>query len=169
MDLDQLLQPFPVKKEAELVAKTMAKHPETVEKLWAICTSNQKHSWRAAWLFEKLYKIAPDLVRPYIPKMIALIPELKNEGKLREFLRLICCEPLPEDVSGAFINRCFDLLQSPATPIAIRVHALQVLYIFSLKEPDIQNELVLIINEQMQHGSAGFRNRAKKILAKINR
>lgn len=164
MDLKKLLDPFPIKKEAELVARSIAKDPNHVQQLWEWCISNEKHSWRATWLMDKVYDIDPNLVRPYIPKMIALIPTLENESKQRQYLKLISCEPIPKDISGEFINRCFDLLINTTTAVAVKAHAMQILYNFSIIEPDIKNELALILEEQMEHGSAGFCARARKLL-----
>lgn len=157
-----------MKKEAELVAQSIAKDPMHVQQLWEWCISEEKHSWRATWLMDKVYDIDPELVRPYIPKMIALIPTLPDESKLRQYLKLISSESLPQDIPGEFINRCFDLLTESSTAIAVKVHAMQVLYHFSLTEPDIQNELALIIEEQMEYGSTGFCSRARKILKKLS-
>ncbi len=168
MHLEKLLDPFPVKEEAILVAQSIAENPKFLKDLWEICISNKKHSWRATWLMDKVYDIAPELVRPYIPKMIKLIPTLENESKQRQFLKLISAEPLPDNISGDFINRCFDFLISSTTAIAVKVHAMQILYNFSLKETDIQNELALIIEEQLENGTTGFCSRGRKILKKIN-
>ncbi|WP_321308412.1 hypothetical protein [Marinifilum fragile] len=164
MDLKKLLDPFPIKKEAELAAQSIAKDPKHVRQLWKWCISNEKHSWRATWLMDKVYGIDPNLVRLYIPKMIALIPKLEDESKQRQYLKLISYEPLPRDISGEFINRCFDLLINATTAVAVKVHAMQILYNFSSREPDIKNELALILEEQMEHGTAGFCSRAKKLL-----
>lgn len=164
MDLKKLLDPFPIKKEAELAAQSIAEDPKHVRQLWEWCISNEKHFWRATWLMDKVYDVDPNLVRPYIPKMIALIPKLEDESKQRQYLKLISYEPLPLDISGEFINRCFDLLINATTAVAVKVHAMQILYNFSSREPDIKNELALILEEQMEHGTAGFCSRAKKLL-----
>ncbi|PKQ66970.1 hypothetical protein [Labilibaculum manganireducens] len=168
MELKKLLDPFPAKEEARLVAQSIAENPMYINELWDICISNEKHSWRATWILDKIYDIAPDLVRLYLPQMIELVPTLSNESKLRQYLKLISLEPLPGNVSGDFINYCFDALISSTSAIAIKVYAMQILYNFSLQEPDIQNELALVIEEQMENGSAGYCSRARKILKAIS-
>ncbi|PKQ60635.1 hypothetical protein BZG02_18780 [Labilibaculum filiforme] len=169
MELKKLLDPFPVKEEALLIAQSISENPVYMNDLWKICISSKKHSWRATWLLDKVYDIAPDLVRLYIPQMIELIPKLQNESKLRQYLKLISLEPLPTNISGDFINYCFDALISSTSAIAIKVYAMQILYNFSLQEPDIQGELTLIIEEQMENGSAGYCSRARKILKAIHK
>lgn len=167
MELEKLLDPFPVKEEAMLIAQSIAKNPEHIKALWEICISNEKHSWRATWILDKVYDIAPDLVRLYLPQMIEFVPNLENESKLRQYLKLISLEPIPSNISGDFINYCFDTLISSTSAIAIKVYAMQILYNFSLLEPDLQNELALIIEEQMENGSAGYCSRARRILKVI--
>lgn len=168
MDFEAILSTFPGKEAAVLIAKGIANEPKQMPKLWEFATSSHKVSWRACWLIDKVYDEAPDLVRPYIPLMIELIPNLECQSKQRQFLKLISAEPLPKTISGGFINRCFDLLISNATPVAVRVYAMQILFNFSQQEPDIKNELALIIQEHMNEGTAGFRCRGKKILKKLN-
>jgi len=168
MDFEKLLEPFPVKKEAELIAQSIANNPKHMKALWEFAISNAENSWRASWLIDKVYDIAPELVRPYLNDMIALLPDLTNESKRRQFLKIISLEPLSKNVSGKFINHCFDLLMANTTAIAIQVYAMQTLYHFSRYEPDIQNELALILQEKMDHGSAGFCSRARKILKAIS-
>ena len=167
MDFEKLLDPFPMKKEGNLIAQSIATDPKYMEELWNFTISDAKASWRAAWVIDKVYDVDPEIVRPYITKMIELVPNLENEGKTRHFLKIISQEPLPDEISGNFINHCFDLLVSNATAVAVKVHAMQVLYNFSLREPDIQNELVLILTEQMENGTAGFCSRGRKILKAI--
>ncbi|BAX82241.1 hypothetical protein [Labilibaculum antarcticum] len=169
MELKKLLDPFPVKEEAKLVAQSIAENPMYMKELWEICISNEKHSWRATWILDKVYDIDPDLVRLYLPQMIKLVPTLSNESKLRQYLKLISLEPLPSNISGDFINYCFDALISSTSAIAIKVYTMQILYNFSLQEPDIQNELALVIEEQMENGSAGLYSRGRRILKAINK
>lgn len=169
MELKKLLNPFPVKKEAKLIAKSIVDNPLYMTELWNICISSEKHSWRATWILDKVHNISPDLVRLYLPQMIELVPSLSNESKLRQYLKLISLEPLPNNISGDFINYCFEALISTTSAIAIKVYAMQILYNFSLQEPDLQNELVLVIEEQMENGSAGFCSRGRRILKAINK
>jgi hypothetical protein len=167
MNLKELLDPFPMKKEAELVAHRIAEEPEYVNQLWEIAISNEKHSWRATWLMDKVYLINQDLIRPYLPQIIDMIPDLEDESKQRQFLKLISMEPLPKNISGSFINKCFDLLIASTTAVAVKVHAMQILFNFTQTEPDLKNELALIIEEQMENGTAGFCSRGKKLLKKL--
>jgi len=167
MDFESILSTFPGKEAAILIAKEIANDPKLMPKLWKFATSSHERSWRATWLMDKVYDEAPELVRPYIPQMIQMMPNLECQSKQRQFLKLISEEPLPKIISGDFINRCFDLLISNSTPVAVRVYAMQILFNFSQQEPDIKNELALVIEEFMSDGTAGFKCRGKRILKKL--
>jgi len=167
MNFEALLSTFPRKETAILIAKEIASEPKQMQKLWDFAIGTHEKSWRASWLMDKVYDEAPQLVRPYIPLMIELIPDLECQSKQRQFLKLISIEPLPKPISGHFINRCFDLLISNSTPVAVRVYAMQILFNFSQQEPDIKNELALVIEEHMNEGTAGFKSRGKRILRKL--
>jgi len=167
MDFNAILSTFPGKEAAVLIAKEIAKKPKYMQELWEYAMRSEKNTWRATWLMDKVYDEAPELIRPYIPHMIELIPNLECQSKQRQLLKLISNEPLPKTISGDFINRCFDLLIANATPVAVRVYAMQILFNFSQQEPDIKNELSLIIEEHMNEGTPGFKSRGKLILRKL--
>ncbi|WP_372751325.1 hypothetical protein [Labilibaculum sp.] len=169
MDLEKLIDPFPVKKEAKIIAQTIANNPENLAQLWKLCLSDKKHSWRASWLLDKVYEISPHLVRPLIPQMVLLIPQLNDTSKMRQFLKLISLESLPNNISGEFITTCFELLISKKSAIAVKVYAMQILFNFSRQEPDIKNELAIIIEEGIKNESGGYCSRACKILKALHR
>ena len=58
---------------------------------------------------------------------------------------------------------CFRFLISPDEPIAVKVFAMTVAANICKHEPELKNELQLVIAEQMEKASAGFRARAKRI------
>ncbi len=167
MDFEAILSTFPGKEAAVLVAKEITREPKHMPKLWEFAISSHEKSWRATWLMDKVYDEDPELIRPYLSSMIELIPTLKCESKQRQFLKLIGAEVLPKNISGEFINSCFDYLITSSTPVAVRVYAMQILFNFSQIEPDIKNELALIIEEHMNEGTAAFKSRGKRILKKL--
>ncbi len=168
MDFEAILSTFPGKEAARLIAKEIAREPKQhMPKLWEFATGSHERAWRATWLMDKVYDEAPELIRPYIPKMIKLIPSLKCESKQRQLLKLISCEPIPKNVSGKFINCCFDYLITSTTAVAVKVHAMQILFNFAQQEPDLKNELALVIEECMIEGTTGFNARGRKLLKKL--
>ena len=69
---------------------------------------------------------------------------------------------------AVLLNFCLEVFTNAAEPVAVRVHAMQILYNIAQKEPDFSGELIeLIENEMEYHGSAGLASRGKKLLKKL--
>ena len=65
-------------------------------------------------------------------------------------------------------NFCFEVFTNSTEPVAVRVHAMQILFNIAQKEPDFTGELInLIENEIELHGSAGIASRGRKLLLKL--
>jgi hypothetical protein len=62
----------------------------------------------------------------------------------------------------------FKLLINPNEAIAVRAFSMTVLFNISKKEPDLKNELKLILAELVNSDSAAIKNRAKHILKEID-
>jgi hypothetical protein len=62
---------------------------------------------------------------------------------------------------------CFDFIQSPETPIAVKAFSLTVLRHLSKDYPEILPELRLIVEEQGDQAPPAFRSRAKRVLKNL--
>ncbi|MDW3651544.1 MAG: hypothetical protein R8P61_30975 [Bacteroidia bacterium] len=124
---------------------------------------------RSAWVLTHLSTRRPYLLRPYLPQMVKNLDTPKHDAVLRNTLRYFDMINLPEDLMGEVADKCFHYLNSPEYPIAIRVFSMGTLYNISLKFPELQRELILVIKEHLPFGSAGFKSRAKRILRKIDK
>jgi hypothetical protein len=61
-------------------------------------------------------------------------------------------------------NICFGYLSDPKEPIAVRVFSMTVLANMAKENPELKNEIIPIIEDQLPFGSAGFRSRGTKVL-----
>jgi hypothetical protein len=82
----------------------------------------------------------------------------------RNTMRLLQDVDIPKKYQGRVMNSCFEFIQAPETPIAVKAFSLTVLQHLSGEYPDILPELKLIIEEQWEQAPPAFRSRAKKIL-----
>ncbi|MEM1324034.1 MAG: hypothetical protein AAGG75_27480 [Bacteroidota bacterium] len=120
---------------------------------------------RAAWVVSHCAEVRPQLVRHHLKTVLDNLerPGLHDAVK-RSTTKFLSEIELPEELLGQAATLCFDLLASPTEAVAIRVHAMTVLYNICLKEPDLADELKLLIEDGMEQGSAGFRSRGRRIL-----
>jgi len=120
---------------------------------------------RAAWPLSYCVREYPGLIRPHFK---ALLDKLDKGGLhvavVRNTMRLLQDVEIPVKYHGRVMSRCFDHVQSPETPIAVKAFSLTVLQHLSAVYPEIKPELRLIIEEQWDQAPPAFRSRARKIL-----
>ena len=60
-------------------------------------------------------------------------------------------------------------VETPSVAVAIKVYSMQVLYKICLKEPDLKNEVQLLIEDLMPHETAAFVSAGKHILKNLKK
>jgi hypothetical protein len=123
---------------------------------------------RAAWSVCFAAKKKPEMVYPHIKDLVSVL-EKKNvhDAVIRNSVRVLQEIEIPEKYHGEVMNACFQFLEKPSTAVAIKAFSLTTLFNLSKKYPDIKPELKLIINDSLEHETAAFKSRAKKILPKL--
>jgi hypothetical protein len=123
----------------------------------------------SAWLVSHVADKHPELLAPYIDKMLKRMMESNvHVAVKRNVLRILQFVELPKRLYGKVAAHCFDFLESNE-PIAVRVFSMTVLANIAKHEPDLKNELRLIIEKRMPWEGAGFKARGKKVLKQLNR
>lgn len=109
------------------------------------------------------------MVEPYLEPMVKRMNEPGvHVAVKRNVLRILQFIEIPEALHGDVMNTCFELLADPKETIAVRAFSMTVLANLSKTYPDIKQELKAIILDELEHEpSAGFKARAKKILATL--
>ena len=107
---------------------------------------------------------------PHIKELIGVLRK-KNvpDAVVRNAVRALQEIEIPEDYQGDAMDACFQLLEIPSTPVAIKACSLTILASLSKKYPEITPELKLIIEDRWQHETAAFRARAKKVLSQLEK
>jgi hypothetical protein len=127
-------------------------------------------SFRASWIMDKCSEQHPHLLnQTKIAKIVAHAIKHPNPSVTRASLRLLSRESAPKSALGALVNQCFIWLASSSSAVAVKVHAMQILCNEAIKEPDLINELILLIEDQMPNGSAAFKARARMVLKKLEK
>ncbi len=152
-----------------LITSHLTIHPEGIETLMNIAlTDGPNSTWRAAWIADKIHELHSDLIAPYLPVVINFVLKTANTGKKRHLLKLISLHDIPEDQIVLLMNYCGKVFSNAAEPVAVRVHAMQILFNIAQKEPDFKGELIDWIEHEIEyHGSAGIASRGRKLLKKL--
>ena len=125
---------------------------------------------RAAWIIQHCADEHVELVTPYIESMIdrMLEPNIHDAVK-RNVVRILQDIEIPRRLTGKVATVCFEWLASAKEPIAVKVFSMSVLANIAKKEPDLKNEIRLLIEQQMPMGSAGFKSRGRKVLRQLEK
>ncbi len=124
---------------------------------------------RAAWPLGICAEEYPGLIKPYLNK---LADNLKNEvpdAVKRNTVRIFQDVEIPEKLMGKIADICFAYLATPSEAIAVRAYAMTVLLTITKKQPELKNELKILLEDQLPYGSAGFLARAKKVLKALDK
>ncbi|MDB5263760.1 MAG: hypothetical protein JWQ14_3043, partial [Adhaeribacter sp.] len=121
---------------------------------------------RAAWVLSHCADQHPALLTPFLPALIANLGQTNLPAVKRNTLRVLQYVTIPEPLQGELANCCFALLAA-AEPVAIKVFAMTVLANLTQQEPDLKNELHLVLEVQLPHASPAFIARARRLMPEL--
>jgi hypothetical protein len=166
MDLLQLLRSEHSKKQTDRIVRYIGDDPTRFAILMDLFFKGEyRITQRAAWPLSYCVRAHPALIRPYFkPLLDNLARKDIHVAVIRNTVRLLQDVDIPKKYHGRVMSTCFEFIQSPETPIAVKAFSLSILGNLSSLYPEIRGELKLIIEEQWEHATPAFRSRAKRIL-----
>ena len=121
---------------------------------------------RSSWAILKTIQKHPKLIQPYLPKLLKKLDEKVHDAVIRNTIRIFEeIEEIPEDIEGILYDKCYQYLSSMDSPIAVKAFSLTVASKFAMKYPDLQGEILELIDYQLPHSTAAFKVRARKTRA----
>ncbi len=124
----------------------------------------QRAAWSVSWAARK----KPEMIMPYIKDLVAQLNRTDvHDAVIRNCVRVLEAIDIPKKFHGEVMNACFNFIESPSAPIAIKAFSLTTLFNLSKIYPEIKPELKLIIQERWQHETAAFKSRGRKILEQL--
>jgi hypothetical protein len=112
-------------------------------------------------------ELYPGLASGSLSRIIRNLPEIGSMGTLRSLLRLLSRHEIKEADQGRLIDLCFGYMVSERSPVAVKVHAMQIIYNHVLIYPELKQELVSVIRDQSENNSAGFKARGTRIIKQL--
>jgi hypothetical protein len=155
----------------EIVARELSQDAEGFGVLMSLALNNPKQrSWRAAYLADKIHDNFPELLWPYFPLIIERLKTETNASKRRHWLKLISMNQMEAQYLAFLFDYCIKAFTSSKEAVAVRVHAMQILFNISEAEPDLKPEVLEIIEHEMEyHSSAGICARGTKLANKLRK
>jgi len=154
-----------------LITSEMITNPAKLSLLMEVSLySDHPRSWRATWVADKIHDKRPELIVPFLGKMIRQMKRETHASKKRQFLKLISMHEIPEGHLSFLMDYCMNCFLSANEPVSIRVYALQILFNISEREPLFKSELLSLIEHEMElHPAAGVRARGRNLAKKLKK
>jgi len=122
---------------------------------------------RASWIIMYTAADHPEWIKPWIKKMLEYSGKPVHDAVKRNILRILQDVEIPKPFQGMAATVCFNFLLSQNEPVAVKVFSMSVLANLAKYEPELKQEIILIIEEQIEWGKPAFRSRGKKILRQL--
>jgi hypothetical protein len=166
IDIYQLLKEEHSKKQTDRIVRYIGSDKDRFAVLIGLFFEGEyRITQRAAWPLSYCVRACPGLIRPYFKQLLDNLqrPAI-HVAVVRNTVRLLQDVEIPKKFQGRVMNICFDLIQDPETPVAIKAFSLTILSHLTGDYPEIGGELKLIIEDQWEHSTPAFRSRAKAAL-----
>ena len=166
MDIRQALMAEHSKRQVTAIVEFIGDNPKRFAELMKLFFAGEyRLTQRAAWPMNYCAERHPKLILPYLPKLLdCLEREDMHDAVKRNVMRLLQYIEISKRLAGKVYAHAVELLDDPYQPIAVRVFAMSVAARIAKSEPDLMNELRLIVSKHLPHSTAAFKVRAREIL-----
>jgi len=154
----------------EMAGEVISAKPDLFAEAFALVRENKGTvSSRASRAIFFSFSNNPGIIDPFIADIVDATLTIENTSIRQNLLRLLSELELTEDTHqiGTLIDNCFRWIDSIESTPAIKVYSLEIVYKLSRKIPELQNELINTIENQMELSSAGFKSRGGRLLKKL--
>jgi hypothetical protein len=167
MNIREALRAEHSKRQTMRIVQYVGNDPERFRELMTIFLGKEyRPTQRASWAVNYCAEHHPELVKPYLAKLISLLENNDGHNAIRRNVaRLLQFVEIPAKLRGRAYAACYDLVDDPKQPVAVRVFAMTVAANIARDEPDLMSELRLVCGKYLRSASAGFHARARKVLA----
>jgi hypothetical protein len=169
VNLLELILRQPSKATATKIAGYIGNDPARFSELVGLFLAGPyRITQRAAGRLGHCLQHHPELIKPHLKKILDQLgrPGIHDSVK-RNIVRLLQGIEIPKSLQGKTADACFAYLGNPKEPIAVRVFSMSVLANLAKESPELKNEIIPLIEDQLPFGSAGFRSRGRKVLREL--
>jgi hypothetical protein len=169
-DIENEIMAIPLKKQVIAIAEAIGDNAGYFSLLWQLIRADKGLvSWRAAWVAENVFHARPHMLTPYLEEMIEMLSYTTNSSIKRHFYKILSICEISDEQTGPVAQLCFQTFPNPKNPPAVRAHCMQILYNIALKEPDLRQEILLLLDDCQYDLSAGIKSRALMLGKKLKK
>lgn len=155
----QLFETIRNKKDLIRFVKT---NPKAFVPLFETSIVNTPEAWRSSWLIGHTMEINDNRIKPYVDKMIEIIP-LLTEGHQRQTIIILLNMFLNDLQEGKLFHVCLSIWEQINIIPSTRVTALKFILKIAEKHPELKDEVTLWTQEMyLETLSPGIKNSVLK-------
>ncbi|MFC2096900.1 hypothetical protein ACFLSI_01065 [Bacteroidota bacterium] len=155
---------------ADIVTENVGNNPDNYKAVIDLAFSGkEKISRRAGKIIYLVAEQYPELAIPHIPFFLKKLREIQNESIISSILKTFADSILPDnDIDmSKLLNICFDYITGSWKSAGVKVFCLDILFKICQIEPDLKNEVISIIEDQIPKSSSAFQARSIRYLKKL--
>lgn len=141
-----------------------------VKKLAELAASHEApYCWRACWVLTHTALKDPELVRPYVDKMIPYIISSPHIPHMGSGMRMISIVKPDVELHGDLLDFCLSALHRDDLRSHVQCYSLDTLGHFCREIPELSSEVSAVVEEALPKFEKKYLvTRARKLLKKLN-
>lgn len=124
---------------------------------------------RAAWPVGILAEKRPEIIKPYLNKMLKNLDHPKHDAVVRNTLRTFQFITIPEALQSEVYDRCLEYIHNPKYPIAFSAFSMTVCADIAMLYPELREEVISVIEYRLPNGSSGMVARGRKEIKRLSK
>ncbi|RLD78308.1 MAG: hypothetical protein DRJ10_10575 [Bacteroidetes bacterium] len=137
------------KQKVLLLIDKIREEPELINQVYKLAVSNEHPvAWRASWTLVHLSNSEPDLIEPFIPKIIRDIRHLKVDRQVASLLQILTKFEFSALEAGHLFDLAISILHNTTKQMYFKLYALQFLIRFTKIVPEMIPELLLSLDDE---------------------
>jgi hypothetical protein len=159
------------KRQKDKIVAYVGKNPKRFAELIQVFLAGPyRVTQRAAYPLSYCVEKHPELVKPHMKVLLKnILKPGQHTAVKRNTLRLLQFIDIPKSLQGVAADIGFKLLSDNKEPIAVKVFSISVLKDIALVQPELKNELIPLIEQQLPYAKPAFTSRARKVLKELKK
>jgi hypothetical protein len=167
--MSETLRSVLIRRRKSEMVEFMNNHPGSFDQAIKLALENEDNlSWRATWLVAGVMEKDDQRVRPFIQKIIEVLPD-RDDGHQRELLKILLKMELDEDFESLLFDISVTLWEQVRKQSSVRYYAFQGMMKVVEKYPELKNEVLSLAQPHFVNTlSPGVRKGIYKKLNELN-
>ncbi|ASB50760.1 hypothetical protein [Alkalitalea saponilacus] len=168
MNWNHIIKELKSGEESRLLAKQLFEQQEGIPiVIKCITNRDKKVAWRAAWILDNFSRENHKMLIPFVNRFCEILISTPHQGVRRHLTNILCAFPAETIEDGRVVDACLKWITEEKSDIAVKANAMQLVANICRVYPELASEIINVIEQGMENGSPGIKNRGEKIIASL--